>query len=150
MDDRPGDNPPVAVLLDTCAIIWLANGKSLIPEAVTAILHAGLHDGIFVSPISAWEIGRLSKARRGRTGVVRFMPDPGTWFARFMAGPGIRDAPFNPDIAIASSWLPGEVHGDPADRLIIATARHLGLPIVTRDRKIIAYAEAGEVSAIPC
>jgi PIN domain nuclease of toxin-antitoxin system len=61
-----------------------------------------------------------------------------------------RGAPFNPDIAIASSWLPGEIHGDPADRLIIATARHLGLPIVTRDRKILAYADAGEVSAMLC
>jgi PIN domain nuclease of toxin-antitoxin system len=67
-----------------------------------------------------------------------------------MAGPGIREAPFHPDIAIDSSWLPGEVHGDPADRLIIATARHLGLPVVTRDRKIIAYAEDGEVAVIPC
>jgi PIN domain nuclease of toxin-antitoxin system len=150
MSDRPGNEQPEAVLLDTCAVIWLANGEPLVAEAVAAIVHAGLHDGVFVSPISAWEIGMLSKARRGHAGVVRFMPDPRTWFARFMAGPGIRDAPFNPDIAIASSWLPGEVHGDPVDRLIIATARHLSLSIVTRDRKIIAYAEAGEVAAILC
>jgi PIN domain nuclease of toxin-antitoxin system len=140
-----------AVLLDTCAVIWLANGEAMDPDAVTAIVHAGLHGGIFVSPISAWEIGMLSKARPGRAGIVRFLPDPKTWFARFMAGPGIREAAFTPDIAIASSWLPGEVprgvQGDPADRMIIATARHLGLPIVTRDRKIIAY---GEIAAIVC
>jgi PIN domain nuclease of toxin-antitoxin system len=139
-----------AVLLDTCAVIWLANGEPLDPNALTAILHAGPHGGIFVSPISAWEIGMLSRTRSGRPAALRFMPDPRTWFARFMAGPGIRNAPFNPDIAIASSWLPGTVHGDPADRLIIATARHLGLPVVTRDRKIIAYGQAGELTVIAC
>jgi PIN domain nuclease of toxin-antitoxin system len=139
-----------AVLLDTCAVIWLANGDRLTPESVAGIVHAGLHGGVFVSPISAWEIGMLSKPRPGRTEVLRFVPDPKTWFARFTAGPGIKEAKFTPDIAIAASWLPGEVHGDPADRLIVATARHLGLPIVTRDRKIIAYAASGEVAVIVC
>ena len=139
-----------AVLLDTCAVIWLANGDPLAPEAAAGIVRAGLHGGVFVSPISAWEIGMLSKPRPGRAEVVRFLPDPVAWFARFMAGAGIKPAAFTPDIAIAASWLPGELHGDPADRLLIATARHLGLPIVTRDRKIIAYAAAGEVSVIAC
>jgi PIN domain nuclease of toxin-antitoxin system len=142
--------PSEAVLLDTCAMIWLANGCPLDPEALAAIIRAGLQGGIFVSPISAWEIGMLSKPRSGRPAPVRFTPDAKTWFARFMAGPGIREVPFHPDIAIDSSWLPREVHGDPADRLIIATARHLGLPVVTRDREIIAYAQGGEVAVIAC
>lgn len=144
------NEPWEAVLLDTCAVIWLANGDPLGPDAAAAIVRAGLRGGVFVSPISAWEIGMLSKPRPGRSGMVRFTPDPKTWFARFMAGPGIREAPLHPDIAIDSSWLPGDMHGDPADRLIIATARHLGLPIVTRDRRIIAYAKDGEVAAIAC
>jgi PIN domain nuclease of toxin-antitoxin system len=139
-----------AVLLDTCAVIWLANGDPLTAGSVAAIVHAGLHGGVFVSPVSAWEIGMLSKPRPGRVGVPRFTPDPTAWFARVMSGPGIRQAAFTPDIAIAASWLPGEVHADPGDRLIIATARHLGIPIVTRDRKIIAYADAGEVAVIVC
>jgi PIN domain nuclease of toxin-antitoxin system len=142
--------PQEAVLLDTCAVIWLANGDPLAPDAMAAIVRAGLRGGVLVSPISAWEIGMLSKPRPGRVGIVRFMPDPKTWFARFMAGPGIREAPLHPDMAIDSSSLPGEVHGDLADRLIIATARHLGLPVVTRDRKIVAYAETGEVAVIAC
>jgi PIN domain nuclease of toxin-antitoxin system len=62
----------------------------------------------------------------------------------------MKQAAFTPDIAIGSSCLPGEVRGDPADRLIIATARHFGLPIMTRDRKIIAYAASGEVSVVVC
>ncbi len=67
-----------------------------------------------------------------------------------MALPGVKEARITPDIAIDSSHLPGDLHSDPADRLIIATARHLGMPIVTGDRKIIAYAAAGHVGVIPC
>jgi PIN domain nuclease of toxin-antitoxin system len=46
--------------------------------------------------------------------------------------------------------LPGELHGDPGDRLIVATARHLGAPIITRDQKILGYAQTGFVDAMPC
>jgi PIN domain nuclease of toxin-antitoxin system len=56
----------------------------------------------------------------------------------------------HPGIAIAASQLPEPLHGDPADRLLIATARALAMPIVTRDGKIIAYAEAGHLAAISC
>ncbi len=67
-----------------------------------------------------------------------------------MAGPGIKEAPLNPAVAIDACYLPGDFHADPTDRLIVAAARHLGMPIVTRDRKIIAYAEAGHVQVIAC
>jgi PIN domain nuclease of toxin-antitoxin system len=142
--------PPNAVLLDTCAVIWLANGDALASSATAAILHAGAADGIFVSPVSAWEVGLLSKPRAGRNLAVHFMPDPKTWFARVMAGPGLREAPLTPEIAIDASFLPGELHGDPADRLIVTSARHLGIPIVTRDLRIIAYGHDGHVQVIPC
>ncbi len=141
---------PAAVLLDTCAVIWLANGDPLASSATTAILHAGVADGIFVSPISAWEVGLLSNPRTGRNLAVQFMPDPKTWFARVMAGPGIREASLTPEIAIDASFLPGELHGDPADRLIVTSARHLGVPIVTRDRRIIAYGRDGHVQVLAC
>jgi PIN domain nuclease of toxin-antitoxin system len=144
-------NPSVlAVLLDTCAVIWLANGNPLHHDAVASIVRAGLSGGIFVSPASAWEIGLLAKPRSGRGASVQFKPDPKNWFARFAAGPGIRLADLTPNIAIDASWLPGDLHGDPGDRMIIATARHLRIPIVTRDSKIIAYAAAGHVEVIAC
>lgn len=143
-----------AVLLDTCAVIWLANGDPMAAGALAAIRYAGTHDGIFVSPISAWEIGMLARPRTGRVAALRFMPDPRTWFARFVTGPGIRTAPFDPDIAIAASFLPDgdgvSFHGDPADRLIAATARHLGMPLVTRDRRLIDYAASGGLAAVAC
>jgi PIN domain nuclease of toxin-antitoxin system len=142
--------PPNAVLLDTCAVIWLANGDALASSATAAILHAGAADGIFVSPVSAWEVGLLSNPKAGRNLAVQFMPDPKTWFARVMAGPGLREASLTSEIAIDASFLPGELHGDPADRLIVTSARHLGVPVVTRDRRIIAYGRDGHVQVIPC
>lgn len=137
------------VLLDTCAMIWLANGDPLPPEAVARIVRAGLGEGVFVSTVSAWEVGMLSRPRAGRGPALQFLPDPKTWFARFMAGPGIKEAAMTRDIAIDASWLPGEPPADPGDRLVIATARHLRAPVVTRDRRIVAYAESGHVEVVP-
>lgn len=143
-------NPlPDAILLDTCAIIWLARGT--FPERqLPIIVHAGLKGGIFVSPISAWEVGLIAHPRSGRLPKLQFLPDPKSWFSNVMAGPGIKSAAFNPDIAIDASSLPGKLHGDPGDRMLIATARNMQLPIVTRDGKIIAYGAAGHVEVIPC
>ena len=138
------------VLLDTCAVIWLANGDPMAPDALAAIQHAGGDGGVFVSPISAWEVGLLSRPRPPRRPAVSFLPDVRTWFSRFMAAPGIRDAPLLAEIAIASADLPGDLHGDPADRMIVATARHFAMPIVTRDRRILAYGQAGHVGTIAC
>ncbi len=80
----------------------------------------------------------------------QFLLDPKAWFEGFMAKDGVRPAPLNAEIAIDSTYLPEPLHNDPGDRLLIATARHLGFPIVTRDRKIEAYAELGHVGMIRC
>jgi PIN domain nuclease of toxin-antitoxin system len=139
-----------SVLLDTCAVIWLANGDRLHQQAMDAIVAAGQSDGILVSAVSAWEVGLLARPRGRHHAPLQFMPDPKTWFTRVMAGPGIRPAPFTPDIGIDASNLPGEMHGDPADQMIVATARHLGVPIVTRDARILTYARRGHMAAIRC
>jgi PIN domain nuclease of toxin-antitoxin system len=81
---------------------------------------------------------------------LQFLPDPKTWFARMMAGPAIKEAAVTPEIALDASYLPGDLHGDPADRLIIATARHLGAAIVTRDSRIVVYSRWGYVRVVPC
>jgi PIN domain nuclease of toxin-antitoxin system len=137
-----------AVLLDTCALIYVANGDPISAKARAAILRAAGGDGVLVSPVSAWEVGLLS--RPGRKAPVRFLPDPKTWFSRLLAQPGVREAALSPEVAIDSSFLPPPIHGDPADRLLIATARSLGVPIVTRDRLITAYAAEGHVKVVGC
>ena len=131
------------VLLDTCALIWLASRAPMAPAALEAILHAARQDGVHVSPVSAWEIGLLNRR-------TPFRPDPATWFSAFMAAPGLLPAPLTAEIAIAASYLPEPLHRDLADRLLITTARRLGLPLVTRDERILAYGQRGHVAVIPC
>ncbi|HWD60021.1 MAG TPA: type II toxin-antitoxin system VapC family toxin [Stellaceae bacterium] len=138
------------MLLDTCALIWLQNADPMRDEAIAAIFHAGTAGGVFVSPISAWEIGLASQTRLNRPPRLAFAPTPKAWFQRAMNAPGVSPAPFTPEIAIDSSYLPGNLQNDPADRIIIATARRLDVPIVTRDRRIIDYARDGHVSVIAC
>lgn len=142
--------PADCILLDTCAVIWLASGTQLSPVVMAALLHAAATDGLVVSPASAWEIGLLSRPRQGRPPAVQCLPDPKTWFARFLSQPGIRLTLISPAIAIDASYLPGDFHADPMDRLIVATARHHGIPVATRDRKILDYAAAGYLAVIPC
>lgn len=137
------------LLLDTCALIWLINRTPIRPQALDEIERAAREDALLVSTASAWEIGLLSR-RTGRSDGLQFSPDPKTWFARALTAPGLRLAALTPEIVIDASHLPGELHSDPADRLIIATARHLGAGIVTRDRKILDYAQAGFIEALAC
>ncbi len=135
------------LLLDTCAIIFVAENQAIDLLARQEITAASVVGGVFVSPVSAWEVGLLA-AKRGFT----FLPDPKAWFQSFMMNAGVRLAPLTPEIAIDSCFLPSSppVHADPADRLLIATARALNLPIVARDRRILGYAQAGLVAAIFC
>jgi PIN domain nuclease of toxin-antitoxin system len=113
------------------------------------LIHAGSADGVFVSPVSAWEIGMLAHPRGTRTR-SEFLPDPIQWFAEVMNQPMIREAPLTTEVAIRASQLPEPLHNDPADCLLIATARERNLPIVTRDRRILDYAALGHVQAIAC
>jgi PIN domain nuclease of toxin-antitoxin system len=134
------------LLLDTCAAIWIAGDAWIADEAekaVVAALAAG--DAVYVSPISAWEIGLL--AARGRISLA--MP-PEKWFRRFLEAPGLRLAGMPTDVLIASSFLPGAPPNDPADRIIAATAREFDYRVVTRDRRLLAYAEAGYCRALVC
>lgn len=141
---------PRPLLLDTCALIWLANGDAMTADAIAAVDQAAMDGAVLVSPISAWEIGLLCRPRTGRSAALRFLPDARTWFTKAMSGVGIRPAPFTAEIAFEASLLPGQLHNDPADRLIISTARRLGAPVVTRDRRMIEYAGAGHLQVIAC
>ncbi|MGQ0563775.1 MAG: type II toxin-antitoxin system VapC family toxin [Gemmobacter sp.] len=136
------------LLLDTCALIWLSglvtDGARDAAEALLQETHdAG--NSIFLSPISAWELG--NSFERGRI----TLPVPlKTWFERVVRTGGLTWAQLTVDVLIQSTQLPPPFHRDPADRIIVATARELGLRILTRDRKILDYAKGGHVLAIGC
>lgn len=115
-----------AAVLDTHAWIWISAGA---PEAVAAATFRGR---CIVSAISVWEVSML--AEKGR---VELAPDLDIWISTNLTAP-VELEPISPAICIASCRLP-DFHGDPADRLIVATAITLGLPLVTADKKIIAW-----------
>lgn len=137
------------LLLDTHALIWLIEGVKITQPALSAIEQASLGGGLYVSPISAWEIGMLCYPRRGDAGLV-LAPDPRTWFTDAMEARFLKVAPLTVTAAMDSRTLPGDLHGDPADRMLVATAREMGAPMVTRDRKLLAYAAAGHMQVLPC
>lgn len=101
-------------------------------------------EGIFVSPISAWEIGQLAAKNR-----IVLSLEPRDWFRRALDA-GLTLAPMPPDVLIASSFLPTERLRDPADRIIAATARTFHYRLMTRDKPLLEFAEAGHLDAIAC
>ena len=135
-----------SLLLDTCAVIWISSGQPVADPAEEAIQSAfDANNPIFISPITAWELGLLMS--RGR---LPASINERAMLERLTALPGVTYAKMQPDILIDSSYLPGIRHKDPVDRIIIATARENGLTIITRDQKILDYAEQGHVNALRC
>jgi PIN domain nuclease of toxin-antitoxin system len=134
------------LLLDTCAIIWIALNEPIRPEARAAMKAAlAADEKVRVSPISAWELGLL-----GAKGLLAATKSPIAIFGDVIATPGVRVEALSPEVLIESSFLPGTLHRDPADRILVATARMFGLTLVTRDRTILDYAQAGHINALAC
>jgi PIN domain nuclease of toxin-antitoxin system len=134
------------LLLDTCAAIWLAEAESIAPEAKQVLEDAyDAGAGVYISPITAWEIGLLNS--RGR---LTLLIKPQLWFERLFEVLNFRLADMSPELLIASSFLPGLAPRDPADRIMAATAREYGYRLVTRDRLLLAYAEQGHIQAVIC
>ncbi|MYA36840.1 MAG: type II toxin-antitoxin system VapC family toxin [Gammaproteobacteria bacterium] len=132
------------IVVDTHVLIWsVADDDRLGKNARSLIERHARSDGILVSAISPWEIALL--AEKGR---LRLGQEVGQWIEAAMASPGVRLAAIEPRIAINSVRLPGAFHADPADRLIIATARHFDIALLTADKAILSYAESGHVRVL--
>lgn len=134
------------LLLDTCATVWIANDEPM-SEQVSGVMRRAREreEPIYVSPITAWELGLL--VSRGR---MNLLMSPERWFFRLLQAPGLLLAEMPPDLLIASSFLPGTPPRDPADRILAATAREYSYVLVTRDRPLLDYAEQGYIRAIAC
>lgn len=137
------------LLLDTHAAVWLVDGR-LAPEPLDQIIMAGLAGRCFVSWVTAWEVGLL--ARKNARGVARFqaLPSPDAWYSSLVGKSVITEVPLSAQLLIDSSLLPGALDTDPADRMLIATARSLGIPLMTRDVAIHAYAAQGHCQVVAC
>jgi len=133
------------LLLDTCAAIWTAEDR-LSPQAAERLTEAFRQgEPVYLSPITAWELGLLFA--RGR---LRAAVSPAEYWRRLTAVSGVRLALLPPEVLLQSSFLPGDILHDPADRIIAATAREYGMTVMTRDRLLLAFAQEGHLSAIAC
>ena len=134
------------ILLDTNALIALAEGWAMRPAARLAVADAIAEGALVVSATSAWEVGRLA-TRTGRTATL-FGGDARRWFVRIVAAARLGVVALDAETALAAAYLPGDPPDDPADRWIIATGRLNGAAIITSDRAILAYAAQGHLDAI--
>lgn len=132
-------------LLDTHIWIWLLKGDSKIEKSPVFdnITRAGRQNGLHISSISIWEIAMLEA--KGR---IAFSTSITAWVNEAVSAPGLQVVQLLPEISIDSTRLPGQFHGDPADRIIVATSRFLKCPLITIDKKILTYAEEGFLEAI--
>lgn len=123
------------IVLDTHALVWwVAGNDQLSSAAAKAIENARAHGSILISAISAWEIAMLVQADR-----LELVADVDRWLLTVAEIPTVRFIPVDNEIATHSVFLPGQLHRDPADRIIIATARRESTALVTGDGKIQRY-----------
>jgi PIN domain nuclease of toxin-antitoxin system len=132
-------------VLDTHVWIWMVGGDRtrLSASAVQEIQRAAEAGLVRVCPISVWEVAMLEA--KGRISLSRPITE---WVRAALHAPGVRLEPMSPEIAIDSTRLPGSPRGDPADRILMASARVHGGRLATCDAEIINYSKSGHVSVL--
>lgn len=122
------------IVLDTHVWIWWIHDDPQLPLALKQQLTEHKAVGLGVSAISCWEVAKL--VERGRL----ILPEPlDDWIVNALIPSWIQLLPLTPEIAIESTRLPQPFHKDPADQVIVATARVLGCPLATCDAAILSY-----------
>lgn len=122
------------IVLDTHIWVWWVHNDVQLTTECREFIAANESNGLGISAISCWEIAKL--VERGRL----ILPQPiEIWLRLALAYPGIQLIDLAPQIAVESTRLPGEFHRDPADQIIVATARVYDCPLVTLDGKIRSY-----------
>ncbi|MCY4407746.1 MAG: type II toxin-antitoxin system VapC family toxin [Rhodospirillaceae bacterium] len=133
-------------LLDTCAVIWIANGDPLREPAASALRESYADGGgLALSPMTAWEIAMLVAKNK-----IALSMGPEAWFDRVLALPGVALAALPPPVLIQSCALPGAPPADPVDRILAATARAFDHTLVTRDRHLLTYGGEGHLRVMEC
>lgn len=128
------------IILDTHIWVWWILDEKKLSEKQFEIITSNEDTGIGVSAISCWEIAKLVEY-----GKLELPNATGDWFEQALSYPGIQFLELTPKIAIESTLLPNEFHKDPADQIIVATARIYNCPLVTSDKKILEYAHVRTV-----
>ncbi len=128
------------IVLDTHIWVWWVHGDIQLPENYRLYLQANELQGLGVSVISCWEVAKLVEYQR------LTLPCPvADWLDQALVYPGVRLLDLTPRIIVESTQLPGTFHRDPADQLIVATARVYNCLLVTVDGKILGYPHVQKV-----
>jgi PIN domain nuclease of toxin-antitoxin system len=122
------------IILDTHIWVWWVHGAEPLTRAQEQIIEENESEEIGVSKISLWEIAKLVQYQR-----LELPCSINHWFEQALHYPGIHILGLTPEIVIESTKLPGEFHRDPADQIIVATARIYDCPLITSDKKILDY-----------
>ncbi len=122
------------IILDTHIWVWWVSEADRLSETQRAEIEAAEQSGRGVSAISCWEVAKLVEL--DRLTLDRPVVD---WLRVALAYAGVRLLGLTPEVAAASTQLPGTFHRDPADQIIVATARLRSSRLVTSDRKILDY-----------
>jgi PIN domain nuclease of toxin-antitoxin system len=123
------------IVLDTHTWIWfISKPEVLSKRAKKAVSAAVKEKSVLISSISAWEVALLVIKKR-----LTLSLDVTDWIAKSEGLPFIQFIAVSNSIAIKSVNLPQPLHPDPADRIIIATALSAGVPLVTKDKKLLNY-----------
>ena len=138
---RRGMHQSDKAVLDTHVFIWLMQGsRELSSKTIKEIEGYSQQHALYLSAVSLWEIAMLEGKKR----ITLHQPCL-QWLEKALESPGLTIETISPLIAVESSRLPGDFHADPADRIILATTRSLQAKLITRDSKILRYAQSGYI-----
>jgi len=125
----------VKYILDTHVWVWWhCRPERLSPRVTGLIQDTSRYSELLLSAISPWELSKL--VEKGRLG---FAGDPEEWLVEALQMPKLRLVPLSPRIAWRSTVLPRPFHSDPADQIIVATARDEAAVLLTADRLLLDY-----------
>lgn len=132
-------------LLDTHVWLWILFEDPRITksQAWPIVERAEQHSFTYLSVVSLCEIGMLAAKKR-----IQIPTDCLKWVQEAIQQSNLQLTELTPEIAIGASYLPGDIHNDPADRLLISTARQLNATLVTYDTQILRYGEQGHVMTL--
>lgn len=129
------------IVLDTHVWIWFVSNPESLSNAARRAVNASVEKkAVFISSISAWEVALLVAKDR-----LKLTMEVTRWIGESERLPFLTFVPVDNAVAVQSVNLPGPLHQDPADRIIIATSLTLGAPIVTKDEKILDYPNADAI-----
>lgn len=122
-------------LLDTHAWIWWnMHPKKLSPKIRILLSSPDRYEELLLSAISPWEFSKLLEKER-----IGISCNPEEWIVEALDMPKLRLVPLSPAIAYRSTSLPQPFHGDPADQIVVATAREENATIITKDKLMQDY-----------